>query len=114
NHNVARFVAGQGSRCGGYQRNGVSRRWPTPRTVLQNRLGLARALAGSIPTRSRHAVRGLKPRLGVCAPLKGAPPEPSAPSQAADDSEERTVRLTRKAVTVIARHTPPPLAEGLP
>src|SRR2546422_7774108 len=33
--------------------------WPTPRTVRQNRPGLARALAGSIPTPSRHAVRGL-------------------------------------------------------
>src|SRR2546427_604381 len=83
--------------------------WPTPRTVRQNRLGLARALAGPIPTRSRHAVRGLKPRLGVCAPLKGAPPEPSAPSQGADDSEERTVRLTWNAVAVVAPHIPPRL-----
>src|SRR5256884_2249991 len=73
--------------------------WHTPRTVRQNRPGLARALAGPIPTRSRHAVRGLKPRLGVCAPLKGAPPEPSAPSQGADDN----------AVAVMAPHIPPRL-----
>src|SRR5947209_15329134 len=73
--------------------------WRTPRTVRQNRPGLARALVGSIPTRSRPAVRGLKPRLGVCAPLKGAPPEPSAPSQGADDN----------AVAVMAPHIPPRL-----
>src|SRR3989454_4489255 len=83
--------------------------WRTPRTVRQNRPGLARALVGSVPPRSRPAVRGLKPRLGVCAPLKGAPPEPSAPSQGADDSEERTVRLTWNAVAVVAPHIPPRL-----
>src|SRR3989449_6822541 len=89
--------------------------WPTPRTVRQTRPGLAGALAGSIPTRPRHAVRGLKPRLGVCAPLKGAPPEPSALSQGADDSEERTVRLTANAIRwlfrtgIMAPHIPPRL-----
>src|SRR3989441_10118804 len=55
------------------------------------------------------AVRGVKPRLGVCAPWKGAPPEPSAPSQGADDSEERTVCLTWNAAAVMAPHIPPRL-----
>src|SRR2546427_6941182 len=43
---------------------------------------------------------------------KGAPPEPSAPSQGADDSEERTVRLTWNAVAVMAPHIPPRLRES--